>query len=337
MNIIPPLPLDRIATSSTAGYEHHVRVNNSRLQLTGTYTIAYDNSKKAGIKLRNTTVHRFNDGIKRSIIDVESSSRDILDIVEGDVLVNINGIIVGKKNLLDVSIILKKIMDDYKTTKLTFLKTEIVSLSDYLNNASTITTNAKDMKSNNKSSNKINNNKINNDKINNDNDNDFEVIYQSDTLRCPRCKKNVNKEWKFCNQCGNNLTLTKPSMKALDFIEKVDRDNYLNKSAYSSIVIDNNNSSKINQYNDSIDDEYDDDNDNNTLSIDEEVLNAIDDRINSFNSDAYKKYKKKMVLAEMLADELELQNAEYVESAYVRMVNDYKKNDDGEMLDDFIV
>ena len=96
---------------------------------------------------------------------------------------------------------------------------------------------------------------------------------------------------------------------------------------------DNNNSSKINQYNDSIDD----DNDNNTLSIDEEVLNAIDDRINSFNSDAYKKYKKKMVLAEMLADELELQNAEYVESAYVRMVNDYKKNDDGEMLDDFIV
>jgi len=182
--------------------------------------------------------------------------------------------------------------------------------------------NSNSKKSNN---NKINNNKINNNKINNDNDNDndFEVIYQSDTLRCSRCKTNVNKEWKFCNQCGNNLTLTKPSMKAsMDFIEKVDRDSYLNKSTYSSIVVDNNNSSKINQYND---------------SIDEEVLHAIDDRINSLNSDAYKKYKKKMVLAEMLADELELQNAEYVESAYIRMVNDYKKNDDGEMLDDFIV
>jgi len=181
------------------------------------------------------------------------------------------------------------------------------------------------------------NNKINNDKINSDNDHDFQVIYQSDTLRCSRCKTTVNKEWKFCNQCGNNLTLTKPSTKALDFIEKVDRDSYLNKSTYSSIVIDNNNSSKINQYNDSIDDDYDDNNDNNTLSIDEEVLNAIDDRINSFNSDAYKKYKRKIVLAEMLADELEIQNAEYVESAYVRMVNDYKKNDDNEMLNDFIV
>ena len=236
MNIIPSLSLDRIATSSTASYEHHVRVNNSRLPLTGTYTIAYDNSKKAGIKLRNTTEHRFNDGIKRSIIDVESSISDTLDVVEkGDVLVNINGIIVGKKNLLDVSIMLKKIMDDNKTTKLTFLKPEIVSLSDYLNNASTITTtNANNMKSNNKSSNKNNdnksNNKSNNNKINNDNDNDFEVIYQLDTLRCPRCKTIVIKEWKFCNQCGNNLTLTKPSMKALDFIEKVDRDSYLNKS-----------------------------------------------------------------------------------------------------------
>ena len=334
MNIIPPLPL--IANSSTASNEHHVRVNNSRLPLTGTYTIAYDNSKKAGIKLRNTIEHRFNDGIKRSIIDVESSSSDIVG--KGDILVNINGIVVGKKSLLDVSIILKKIMDDNKTTKLTFLKPEIVSLSDYLSTTTTTTTtSANNMKSNNNSNNDNSNNKSNNNKITNDNDNDFEVIYQSDTLRCSRCKTNVNKEWKFCNQCGNNLTLTKPSMKALDFIEKVDRDSYLNKSSYSSIVIDNNSSSKINQYNDSIDDEYDDDNDNNTLSIDEEVLHAIDDRINSFNSDAYKKYKKKMMLAEMLADELELQNAEYVESAYVRMVNDYKKNDDGEMLDDFIV
>ena len=175
-----------------------------------------------------------------------------------------------------------------------------------------------------------------NDSDINYNSSDYEVIYQAETLRCSRCKNNINKDWKFCNKCGNNLTLSKPS-KALDFIEKINHDNFLNKSTYSSIVINNNSNNIINQYVDNYDDDDNYEVDFTKLNIDEKVLNAINDRINSFNSETYKKYKKKMILAEMLADELEQQNADFVENSYIGMVNDYKKNDDREMLTDFIV
>ena len=172
---------------------------------------------------------------------------------------------------------------------------------------------------------------------------------------CARCKSCVSKSWKFCNNCGSNLTIaiassasssvpsslpsslpTKKSKKvAIDFIDKVKHDKYLNRSTYSSITINN---KKHNNYDANDDDiDNDDDNDDNTLNIDQNVLKAIDDRINSLNSDTYKMYKKKMILAEMLADELEMKNAEFVESSYRQIVDEYQSNDDAEMLNDFVV
>ena len=120
----------------------------------------------------------------------------------------------------------------------------------------------------------------------------------------------------------------------MDFIEKVKHDTYLNRSTYSSIIINKND----NNDNDDDDDADIDDNDaDGTLNIDQSILNAIDDRINFLSSDTYQKYKKKMILAEMLADELEIQNAEFVESSYRQIVNDYQNNNDAEMLNDFVV
>jgi hypothetical protein len=152
--------------------------------------------------------------------------------------------------------------------------------------------------------------------------------------------------WKFCNHCGNNLTLlassslapssssSRKTKKAMDFIEKVKHDTYLNKSTYSSIIINKNDN---NDDDDDDDADIDDNDADGTLNIDQSILNAIDDRINSLSSDTYQKYKKKMILAEMLADELEIQNAEFVESSYRQIVNDYQNNNDAEMLNDFVV
>lgn len=310
--LVPPLSLNN--------NNNHFKVNTTRLDQ-GIYSVEYDNNNtnvKAGIRLRNNIQHSFNsdDSIVHYVIDVESvidSSNVNLNIVnQGDILVNVNGIEVGKKSIIDLTNLIKRTLNN--TTVLTFLKPNVVPLYVYNNS---------------------NSNNINND--------DYKVINQSEEkiLKCSRCKSSINIRWKFCNHCGNNLTLLpKKLKKAMDFIDKVDHEKYLNKSTYSSINInhnidDNNNNSKINEYSDSVYD-YDDDK-TTTLSIDKKVLNAIDKRINSFNTNDYKIYKKKMMLGSMLADELELQNAEFVESSYRQIVNDYKNNDDGETLIDFIV
>jgi len=297
-------------------------IHTSRLRSKGIYEIEYIGNIRTGIILRNTIEHTFDDNTIHCIIDIEDiidgnddnsviisdNLRKIVDV--GDILVKVNGKKVGKSNLMDVSKWLLNSNNDMTKT-LMFLKPDMVPLSLFL--------------------------LFDKD----DNNDDYKVIYPPEQIiKCSRCKYHVEKQWKFCNNCGNNLTLStslssisstsKKKKQAKDFIEKVNHDQYLNRSMYSSITINDN------KFNENIDFYNNDNNDDTILTIDKTILKSIDERINSLNSDEYKKYKKKMILAEMLADELELKNAEFVEESYRKIVEESKIIDD-DMITDFII
>jgi len=308
-------------TSLYTSCEPNFIIHTSRLRSRGIYEIEYIGNVRTGIILRNTIEHKFDDNSIHCVIDVKdivegddensviisSNLRKIVD--SGDILIKVNGRKVGKANLLEVSKWLQDSQKDNNMTRnLMFLKPDMVPLSSFL-------------------------------MFDNKNDSDYEVIYPpQQIIKCSRCKYHVEKQWKFCNTCGNNLTVSSSlssslskKKKAKDFIEKINHDQYFNRSMYSSITINNNSNSKFNEYNDI----YNDDNDDKVLNIDKTILKAIDERINSLNSDDYKKYKKKMILAEMLALELEFKNAEFVEESYRKIIEECKSVDD-DLIADFI-